>query len=300
MGWGSFNRDAYTLYASASTMRMDGTAKSIREVFKQKTVHDDLDAKRIVLRESCDSEDHPESLPIIIGLDVTGSMGMIAHEIVKDQLGRLMEGILDEESIQHPHLMFMAIGDAACDDIPLQASQFESDIRIAQQLTDIYLEGGGGGNDTESYDLPWYFAATKTKIDSFDKRDKKGYLFTIGDEMSPAGVTKLQLERTFGTGQYTDLTSGQMLEMAKEKYDVFHVIVEEGTYAKRELTKVCKSWTNLLGKRAIRLVNYKYLSEVIVSVIRVNEGEDPENVIDSFQDTKVKDVIRHALYNNMQ
>lgn len=301
MGSGTFDSRQYRVYATSSTIRADGTAKSTHEVFTQQAIHNLLDPKNITVRESCDSEDSPESRAIIIGLDVTGSMGMIAHSMVKDQLGQLMNGILDNQCIKHPHLMFMAIGDAACDRSPLQVSQFEADIRIAQQLTDIYVEGGGGGNDTESYDLPWYFAATRTKIDCFDKRNQKGLIFTIGDEMPPNGFTKHQLNSIFGVpDQVERYTASQLLDMAREKYDVFHIIVEEGQYARRAKDRVYNAWTGLLGKRAIRLNDYKKLSDVIVSVIRVNEGEDPDQVIDSFQDSATKETVRHALYNNSQ
>lgn len=38
------------------------------------------------VRECRDSEEHPETTPIIIALDVTGSMGRIPHDLVKNQL----------------------------------------------------------------------------------------------------------------------------------------------------------------------------------------------------------------------
>lgn len=299
MGMGTFSANAYVAYSCSVTRNLDGTAKSLNQVFTQRTVHESLDTTKIVVRESCDSDDSPEALPIIIGLDVTGSMGHIAHKMVETQLGRLMEGILDEESIKYPHMMFMAVGDADCDYVPLQVSQFEADIRIAQQLTNIYVEGHGGGNDSESYDLPWLFAATKTKIDSFDKRGKKGYLFTIGDEMPPYGVTYNGLVKTFGdNGQHpkSGYKPEEMLTMAQEKYDVFHIIVEEGSYASRAKEKVTSAWNNLLGKRALRLNDYNLLAEVIVAAIRVNEGEEPADVVDSYQDTKVKNMLTHAFY----
>jgi len=299
MGGGSFSSLEYRSYATATTRNFDGSVKTIDQVFTQQCVHEDLDPRKIVIRESCDSEDNPESLPIIIGLDVTGSMGYLAHAMVDNQLGILMEGIIDEPSIKYPHMMFMAIGDASCDITPLQASQFEADIRIAQQLSNIYVEGHGGGNDSESYDLPWYFAATRTKIDSFDKRGKKGYIFTIGDEMPPIGVTARGLEKTFGPNQDTkDYTAAELLEMAQEKYHVFHLIVEEGSYAKRALDRVVPAWKNMLGRRALCLNDHTKLANVIVAAIRVNEGESPESVIASLQDEDVKASVEHALYNS--
>ena len=58
--------------------------------------------------------------------------------------------------------MFGAIGDATCDRAPLQVGQFESDNRMDDDLGRILLEGGGGGQKTESYELAMYFMARHT------------------------------------------------------------------------------------------------------------------------------------------
>jgi hypothetical protein len=299
MGSGSFSHDAYRSYASATTVNAaTGARKSAAEVFRNRSVVKALDPRNVTLRESCDSEDNPESRAIIIGLDVTGSMGMIADQMAGEKLGVLMGGILDTQPVKNPHLMIMALGDVRHDRNPLQVSQFEADIRIAQQLTEVYLEGGGGGNDSESYDLPWYFAATRTAIDCFKKRGEKGYLFTIGDEMPPYGLDAEHITNVFGVNEQHNYTAKELLGMAEQAYHVFHVIVEQGNYARRALQRVTKGWHDLMGDHAILLSDYTRISEAILAVIRVNEGEDPEAVIESYPDCK--EVIRHALYGNVQ
>ena len=52
-----------------------------------------------------------------------------------------------------------------------------------EDLGKLFLEGGGGGQLTESYELAMYFMARHTSIDCHEKRGKRGYLFIIGDEM---------------------------------------------------------------------------------------------------------------------
>lgn len=294
MGFGSFNVKAYSTYASSVTTDAQGRDKSIREVFKPSMV-DSLNPYFIQLRESRDSEDSPEATPVIIGLDVTGSMGYIAHKMVKESLGILMSGILENKPITDPHLMFMAIGDAAYDSAPLQVSQFEADIRIAQQLTDIYVEGGGGGNCTESYDLPWYFAATKIQTDSFTKRGKKGYLFTIGDELPPTTLLQANMQRIFSLSymEGDHYQSQEWLKKAQEQWEVFHIIVEEGSYASSNLDRVCREWRSLLGRRAIRLLRHQDLPHVILAVMQVNEGLNPEVVI---AESQAPETLRHALF----
>ena len=136
------------------------------------------------------------------------------------------------------------------------------------------MEHGGGGNDFESYNLPWYFAAFHTAHDSIEKRGKRGYLFTVGDEESPQALTKAQIKRFIGDDTESNLPSLDLLQMAQRKYEVYHVVIEEGDYARHALQRVMDSWTKLLGQHVIRLSDHKKLAETIVSAIEVAEGRD--------------------------
>jgi hypothetical protein len=173
-------------------------------------------------------------------------------------------------------------------------TQFEADIRIADQLKMIWLEKGGGGNNHEGYHLPWYFAAQHTQIDCFEKRNKKGYLFTVGDEEPPEELLAQHAKRIFGNSLQRDLSVGELLTLVSRMYHVFHVVVEEGNHARAHLPGVLKKWNALLGQRVLRLKDYRRLAEVVVSAIEVNEGRDRDTVAKSWSgDTSV--VVAHAL-----
>lgn len=292
MGSSSWTADTRTAYASRSAKSVN---KSRSELFQSRSIRKDFNPKNIVMRESVDSEANPQSTPIIVGLDVTGSMGMIAEHIAKQGLGTLIESIIDTKPVTDPHIMMMAIGDINYDDAPLQVTQFEADITIADQLEDLWLEGGGGGNQFESYDLPWLFAARKTKTDAWDKRGQKGYVFTIGDELPPKATDHKVLNENIGLSEQQNMTTNDMLESAQERYNVFHIIVEEGSYARSRPNIVREQWTDLLGKRAVMLKNYRHLSEVITSVILVQEGGNPEDAIAQWQDKSVRESVEYAL-----
>lgn len=178
MGGGRFDPGAYRSFASSTV------GKSTDEIYTSRTIHKNLDPKGVKVRESRDSADNPKSTPLIVGIDVTGSMGIIADALAREGLGTLFTGVLDRQPITDPHVMFMGIGDANCDSAPLQVSQFEADKRIIEQLTQLYIEYGGGRNNFESYNFPWYFAALHTVHDSMEKRGKRGYLFTVGWQRS--------------------------------------------------------------------------------------------------------------------
>jgi len=265
MGAGTFDTKAYRSFTASAAH------KSTDEIYSSH-LNKNLDPKNIGMRESRDSADNPQSTPIIVALDVTGSMGMIADVIAREGLGTLFTSILDRKPITNPHIMFMGVGDANCDRAPLQVSQFEADKRIIEQLTQIYLEHGGGGNNFESYNLPWYFAAKHTVHDSYLKRAKRGYLFTVGDEEAPQALTKEQIKNFIGDDVQSDIQPLASLEAAQRYYNVFHVVVKEGDHAKYYLNRVMKSWTELLGQHVIPLSDHKKLAETIVSAIEVAEG----------------------------
>ena len=305
MGYSRWDSNDYRSFASTSAATLSaarscGMSDSMarKQVFKQTTIKPIFDPKGVMLRESRDSEVNPNSNAIILGLDVTGSMGIVAEKIATEGLGKLVDGILTRKPVDDPHVMVMAIGDAFCDLAPLQVSQFEADIRIAEQLKELWLEGGGGGNAFESYDIPWYFAGKRTAIDCFEKRGKKGYLFTIGDEPPPPqGLTSQQINSIFNGGEEKSYSSEEMLELAQEKYNVFHIICEQGSHCSYNQSRdnTIAKWRNLLGKKAILLSDYDYISEVIISVMEVNEGADPESVINSWEKIDAKNAVRHAL-----
>lgn len=286
MGAGTFDANAYRSFARSTT------GKATDEIYASRAINKNLDPKGVKIRESRDSADNPNSTPIIVAIDVTGSMGIIADVLARDGLGTLFKEILDRKPITDPHLMFMAVGDANYDRAPLQVSQFEADNRIVEQLTQIYIEHGGGGNNFESYNLPWYFASAHTVHDSLIKRGKRGYLFTVGDEEAPHALTKEQIKEFIGDALEREMSSLEMLQEAQRAYDIFHIVIEEGSHARSHIDRVMSSWTALLGQHVIRLADHKKLAETIVSTIEVVEGRDAKSVTAKFGSV-VHDAVKH-------
>lgn len=286
MGSGHFDAAAYRAYTTTTR------GKSTDEIYGARSINKNLDPKGVKIRESRDSADNPNSTPIIVAIDVTGSMGMIADVLAREGLGTLFKELLDRKPVTDPHLMFMAVGDANCDQAPLQVSQFEADNRIVEQLTQIFIEHGGGGNCFESYNLPWYFAANHTEHDSLIKRGKRGYLFTVGDEESPGRLTKDQIETFIGDTPEREMDTDEMLAEAQRKYDVFHIVIAEGSHASSFPDRVRQSWNKTLGQHVIWLTDHKKLAETIISTIEVVEGRDAKAVTRKFG-TVVLDAVKH-------
>jgi hypothetical protein len=289
MGSGSLDSGTFRSYARSTA------GKSAAEIFKSDRLDDFLNPYGVKIRESRDSADNPESTAIILGLDVTGSMGMIAENLARKGLETVCTEFLARKPIRYPHFMFHAIGDVCCDSAPLQVSQFEADDRMIQQLVKIYIEHGGGGNESESYDFPWYFAGAHTSINCWEKRRKKGYLFTIGDESTPYGIKKEEVKRFLGEDIQSDLTAKQCLALAEKMYNVFHIIIEEGDGVRQMgLDYVQGNWAKLLGQRAVVLSDHTKLAELVISIIQMNEGSAKDKVVDSW-DGSTSLIIRDAV-----
>ncbi len=278
MGWGTFTSRDWSSYRAS---RGYTSASTVSDMYKASTVKKEMEPYGITYRESCDSAEHPDSTPIILGLDVTGSMGSVL-ETVSKKLNTLIMEIYDREPVKDPQIMIMAFGDVECDKHPLQVSQFESDIRIAEQLNDVYFERGGGANAGESYTLPWYFAARHTKIDSFDKRGRKGFLFTIGDEPYLTDVSKSAIRRFIGDSIENDLSADELLTEVSRQYEVYHLMIEEGYGMRGKHDEVVNEWTNLLGQRAVLVSDCTKIPEIIVSILEVAAGKDAEEIVGSW------------------
>ena len=241
------------------------TTKATHEIFQRRSINNAMNPHGIVIRESRDSDEHPNSLSIILGLDVTGSMGTIPHFLVKDGLPTLMGKII-QGGIVDPQILFLAIGDHECDDAPLQVAQFESsDELLDKWLTDVYLEGGGGGNYGESYLLAWYFAGYHTSIDCYEKRGQKGFLFTIGDEPTLKEIPKHYLKAIMGDGQYSNISASALLEKASEKYHCFHLHIKETNAGSRQET--INGWKQLMSDNLIVVENKNDVAKIIANKI---------------------------------
>lgn len=286
-------------YAYSDTV----TSTKPREEWK---VHDTLDPKLENkagphagenVRESCDSDEHPNSVPIVVLFDVTGSMRQVPMELVKKLPG--LFGLLQMKGyVEDPQVLFGAIGDATCDQAPLQVSQFESDNRMDDHLTNILLEGGGGAQKTESYELAAYYFARKTALDSVEKRGKKGYLFIIGDEMPYPQVKTHEVLGIIGDEIEQNISVESIVAELKEKYEVFFILPFGSGYWQD--AEVLGRWRGLLGAQyVIELRDLSTVAETIAATVGIGEEsvslEQAKKDIAEVSDADVAETVGSAL-----
>lgn len=292
MGYTSWSSTAY------NNLKTDYKTKSTDDIFinnKTRTIDTAMDPKNLSVREARDSDDHPQSLAIMINLDVTGSMGVIPDVIVREKLGNLMTTLINH-NVKDAAVLFNAIGDHLEDHYPLQVGQFESGTQeLNKWLTSTFIESGGGGQNRESYLLAWLVAGRHTSIDCFEKRGQKGFLFTIGDEACWDKLDKSSLVEIMGYDENVEgLSDKQLLIEAQRMYNVFHIHVQQGSY--RNDPQILKYWKDLLGERLILLEDYDKISEVIATTVSVMLGANFDDVVNSF-DNSTAIVVRNSVSN---
>jgi len=264
MGSGRWSAD---VYETAERLRGGKSAFAYSDS-GARTVHPSLDPFDIGRRESRDSDEHPNSLAIAVLFDVTGSMGSVPRTLQK-KLPRLLGLVKDSGYAADPQLMFGAIGDATCDRAPLQVGQFESDNRMDSDLEHILLEGGGGGQKTESYELAMFFMARHTAADCYEKRGRRGYLFIIGDEMPYPAVKPREVNAWIGDELPQPVAIRNLVAQLTRRWDTYFILPEGAAHAGDG--QVLGTWRSLLGQNVIELADLDAVCETIALTVGLGE-----------------------------
>jgi len=293
MGGGSWTKTSFASYSTASGKKMnadstiDYSGMSTNQIFRQTGLHKDLNPYNVI-RECRDSKEHPNTIPVIIGIDVTGSMGPAAREVAS-KLNPIITDIMEKQT--DVEFMIMGIGDLYYDQVPIQASQFESDVRIARQLDQIYFEGGGGGNDAESYTAAWYFGLHNTDLDCV-KRGKRGIIITIGDEPLNEDLPVRVLNGVLGSHEQANIDSQTLFEKASEKFDIYHIHVNHDNGSKSREKSAKTRFGNIIGNQNVMVTDLDGLTKLISSIVadKANKNNEKNNVIveNDEEETEVK------------
>ena len=272
MGYGRWDDSAYeasrTFRASRGIDDFGYTATVRARPATEWAADPALEPKGVTVRESRDSAEHPDSLPIAVLFDVTGSMGLVPR-IMQAKLGKL-HGLLQRKGYaDDPQILFGAIGDADSDRVPLQIGQFESGNAMDDQLRRFFLEGGGGGQKSESYELAAYFIARHTATDAWNKRGKKGYLYLIGDELNKPRLAARHIRNVIGDSVHQDISVESVYRELDRKWHVHYVLPNQSSYF--DDPEIAAHWRGLLGQRFLKLDDPAAVCELIALTVGIGE-----------------------------
>lgn len=263
----------------------------VNELLDPKRKNQNGDHAGQITRESLDFPEHPNTTPIVVVFDVTGSMRSVPQVLVA-KLPSLMQTLIDG-GVQDPQILIGAIGDAYSDTLPIQVGQFESDNRIDRQIEALVLEGGGGGGNHESYELMAYFLANYTHLDSVELRDEKGYCFFIGDERIYRKVNAAQVEQHIGekVGQ-RELDTRAVFDQLRESFEVHFMFSAHGGYTPAEVVPSSVGqeqggdrwykdypfpgtygWADVVGQNVHTMPDAEKVCDEIANIVKVAEAE---------------------------
>lgn len=204
--------------------------------------------------------------PIVVALDVTGSNRQLA-KIIYDKSPMMYGQIEQKKYLDDFDICFMAVGDAIFDDYPLQVGEFAKGIEIDTYLEKLVLEGGGGTNSGESYELAAFYLEHFMDM----QEGAEPFIFFIGDEKTlydvsitdaaNAGIPTRDLKNV-------PLESQEVWDMLKDMCNgnVYCIL---GKYQNRCFRDdITEHWENLLGKdHVIKIEDGKAIVDIILGVI---------------------------------
>lgn len=271
MGSGSWTSASYSTYtANTRGCSVDAFKTmdfSAQEMFVNRHIDARLDPKNVT-RQCHDSAEHPQTVPVILALDVTGSMGGAAVKVAQ-KLNDIITNVFDNNEVKDVEFCVMGIGDLYYDRAPVQISQFESDIRIAEQLDAIYFESGGGGNKSESYSAAWYMGLNHCDLDCW-KRGQKGLIITLGDELPNPCLPTNTVKSIIGDTVQGDVETKELLAEARNRFEIYHFSVDDRETAYQSYKSrynLDKQWKEMLGDEYYDVVTLDSLDRKITDTI---------------------------------
>jgi hypothetical protein len=210
--------------------------------------------------------------PLVIVIDETGSMGDWPATIFSKLPYLENEG--KEYLGDDFEICFMAIGDAYCNEkYPLQVRPFAKGLELKDRLKELVIEGGGGAQTTETYELAALFAAEKISIPNAIKP----IMIFIGDEQCYDTISPDHAEKLLGIKLEKTLTTVAVFKKLCEKYSVYLIRKSYGTSAGNTMSnddkRITAHWATFLGENHIsNLPEAGRVVDVIFGILAKESG----------------------------
>ena len=210
--------------------------------------------------------------PVIIVLDVTGSNINFAR-LVYDKLPMFYGEIEQKGYLEDFDICVCAVGDASTDCYPIQIGSPAKGLEIDSWMEKLVLEGCGGGQRKESYELMAHYLLNSCKFDE----SVRPIVFFIGDEM-PYDNVKVNEAKSIGLP----------IEASYDPWDElnrkFHnnVFVMLNKYNGRRFEEdITKKWKSILpSEHTIRIPEEKAIVDLMLGILAIQKQELDEYAID--------------------
>lgn len=228
---------------------------------------------------------------IIMGIDVTGSMSSWPKEIF-DRLPLFYQTL--SQYRPDVEFAFCAIGDATCDEFPLQINTFKKELELEEAVNALYPEGGGGGQTTESYELFGYYMLEHCKL----PKATSPFLFIYGDEKAYDKVDSNQVKNYIGDTLQGEVSSESIWKGLSQKFNLFFMKKDYHGWSSSSGDDIANYWYNALGKqRVIDLPSSERAVDVAMGIVSRAWGKygDFKDNMYARHDSKTIGKVEHSI-----
>lgn len=202
---------------------------------------------------------------ITLAFDVTGSMGTLP-KVFCDKVAMLAGPYGLIGFLKDVHVSLAAIGDAIGDEAPIQICDYVPIKRLDPWLKRIWLEGKGGGNGAESYELLAWFYAHRVDL----TKAKNKLLIITGDEDFRDDLPQGDLRSIFGGKLRNSQAKGvfsRLLELYNGNVFLIHRKFHYGD------EQIVEHWESVLGQgHVLRLGTDKAVGDVALGIAALTLG----------------------------
>ena len=262
MGGSSYDRDVYS-DSSSSGWGSSYSSFGASSYSASKLSSTDLDDCMLPNNKILESK---TKNPIIIVLDVTGSNIEFAR-VVYDKMPMLYGQIEQKRYLKDFDIAICAVGDAYTDDYPMQVGDFAKGIELDSWLEKLVLEGYGGGQEKESYELMAYYLYKNTKF----VPGSDPIIFFIGDEAPYPSVSMNQAAR-FGIDCVEGGCSNPFELLRRKSNDNVFMLLNKfcGRNFKNEITS---AWQKVLApEHVIKINEEKSIVDLMLGIISMHSS----------------------------
>jgi hypothetical protein len=210
--------------------------------------------------------------PLVVVVDGTGSMGQFP-KIIFQKLPLLDDGV--DDYLDDCEISYACVGDAGSDKYPLQVQPFGKGKQMVDTLNKLIIEGNGGGNQEESYELAALYYARNAEM----PKANKPILIYVCDEGIYSKVNADWAKKFAKVAGAGGLTREKLFEELQTKYSVYVIRKHycngvSGDKMTGSNLAIHKQWESLVGADRMAILNDpKRVVDVILGLLAHETGK---------------------------
>ena len=257
MGGSSYDRDVFSDSSSSGwgSSSSFGASTYSQYQFTSKTLDSSINPTGKIIKSTTKT-------PIIVVLDVTGSNVDFAR-IVYDKLPMFYGQIEQKGYLKDFDISFCAVGDEYTDEFALQVCDFAKGIELDDWIKKLVLEGAGGGQQCETYELAAYYLLKNTEFIP----GSEPIIFFIGDEKPYEKLYKYHAQQ-YGMECDEDINSSVVFESLRKKVND-NVFMLLNKYCRRSFyDDITNAWKKILApEHVIMISEEKAIVDLMLGII---------------------------------